>query len=83
MSHWLEAALAQCPMGDVRHTKRLARLFDRWRAPPVGSIPTAGHGWAETGAASRGLLHPNIGGQERVLGPTPATRARSRAQEVV
>jgi hypothetical protein len=51
MSGWVEAELAECQMHDVRHTKRLARLFGRLSARPVGSIPTAWHGWAETVAA--------------------------------
>jgi hypothetical protein len=45
MSDWVEGELAECQMHDVRHAKRLAQLLDRLSARPVGSIPTACHGW--------------------------------------
>ena len=83
MSNWVEAELAQCQMRDVRHMKRLARLLDRLSEHPVGSIPTACHGWAETVAAYRFLPNPNIGVPEILSGHTDATRARIRSQEVV
>jgi hypothetical protein len=83
MSDWVEAELAACQMHDVRHTKRLAQLLERLSAHPVGSIPTACHGWAETMAAYRFLHNPAIGVQEIVSGHTHATRQRIRAQEVV
>jgi hypothetical protein len=51
MSDWIEAALAECPRHAARHTKRWARLFGRLRERPVGRMPTACHGWAETMAA--------------------------------
>lgn len=51
MSDWVEAELAECQMHDVRHTKRRGRLLGRLSEQPVGSIPTACHGWAETVAA--------------------------------
>jgi transposase-like protein len=83
MSDWGAAELAECQMHDVRHMKRLARLVDRLSERPVGSIPTACHGWAETVAAYRFLHNPNIDAQEILSGHTHATRQRIRAQEVV
>ena len=55
MSAWIEAELMECQRHDTRHTKRLVRLLDRLSERPVGSIPTACHGWAETVAAYRFL----------------------------
>src|SRR5262245_3849391 len=83
MSDWVEAELAECQRHDVRHTKRLARLLGRLSEQPVGSIPMACHGWAETMAAYRFLHNPAIGVQEILSGHTHATRQRIRAQEVV
>jgi hypothetical protein len=83
MSNWVAAELAQCQMRDVRHTKRLARLLDRLSERPIGSIPTACHGWAETVAAYRFLHNPDIGVQEILSGHTHATRERIRSQAVV
>jgi hypothetical protein len=51
MSDGIEAELAECQRHDARHTKRLARLLGRLSERPVGSMPTACHGWAETMAA--------------------------------
>jgi hypothetical protein len=51
MSDGVKAELAECQLHDVRPPKRLARLFGRLSGRPVGSMPTAGHGWAETVAA--------------------------------
>ena len=73
MSDWVAAELAACQMHDVRHTKRLARLLDRLSERPVGSIPTACHGWAETVAAYRFLHNPRIDAQEILSGHTHAT----------
>jgi hypothetical protein len=83
MSDWVEAALAECQMHDVRHTKRLARLLDRLSAQPVGSSPTACHGWAETVAADRFLNNPDVGIQEILSCHAHATLERIRAQEAV
>jgi hypothetical protein len=83
MSNWGEAELAQCRIRDVRHTKRLAQLLDRLSERPVGSMPTACHGWAETVAAYRCLPNPAIGVQEILSGHIHATRERRRSQEVV
>jgi Transposase DNA-binding len=58
MSDWGEAELAECQRHDVRHTQRLARLLGRLREQPVGSMPMACHGWAETMAAYRFLHTP-------------------------
>jgi Transposase DNA-binding len=83
MSDWIEAELAECQMHDARHMKRLARLLGRLSERPVGSIPTACHGWAETVAASRVLNNPDIGVEEILSGHTHATLERIRTQEVV
>ena len=83
MSNWIEAELAECQMHDARHTKRLARLLGRLSERPVGSIPTACHGWAETMAAYRFLNNPDIGVQEMLSGHTHATLERNRTQAVV
>ena len=83
MSDWVAAELAACQRHDVRHTKRLARLLDRLSERPVGSIPTACHGWAETVAAYRFLPNPNIDAQEILSGHPHATLERIRAQEIV
>jgi hypothetical protein len=83
MSDWVDVELAECQMHDGRHTKRLARLFGRLSARPVGSLPTACHGWAETVAASRFLNNPAIGVQEILSGHTHATLERLRTQEIV
>jgi Transposase DNA-binding/Transposase DDE domain len=82
-SDWVEAELAECQMHDVRHTKRLARLLGRLSERPVGSIPTACHGWAETVAASRFLNNPDVGMQEILSGHAHATLERIRAHEAV
>jgi Transposase DNA-binding/Transposase Tn5 dimerisation domain len=83
MSDWIEVELAECQMHDARHTKRLAQLLGRLSERPVGSIPTACHGWAETVAAYRFLNNPDIGVQEIVSGQRYATLERIRTQEVV
>ena len=83
MSAWIEAELMECQMHDTRHTKRLARLLDRLSERPVGSIPTACHGWAETVAAYRFLHNSDIGVQEILSGHPHATLERLRTQEVV
>jgi hypothetical protein len=70
-------------MHEVRHTKRLARLLGRLSARPVGSIPPACHGWAETVAAYRVLHNPALGVQEMLSGHSHATLERIRTPEVV
>jgi hypothetical protein len=52
-------------------------------ARPVGSIPAACHGWAETVAAYRVLHNPAMEGQEILSGHTHATLERIRTQAVV
>jgi Transposase DNA-binding len=83
MSDWREGELAECQRHDARHTKRRGRLLGRLSARPVGSIPTACHGGAETVAASRFLHHPDIGVEEILSGHTPATLAHIRPPEGV
>jgi len=83
MSEWVEAEVAEGQMHDVRHTKRLPHLLAQLSEHPVGSLPTACHGWAETMAASRFLPNPAMGVQEILSGHTHATRQRIRAQEGV
>jgi hypothetical protein len=83
MSDWVEAELAECQMHAVRHTRRLAQLFERLSEHPASRMPTACHGWAATMAASRLLHHPASGVQEILSGHTHATRQRIRAQEGV
>ncbi|HSF32695.1 MAG TPA: transposase DNA-binding-containing protein [Candidatus Tectomicrobia bacterium] len=83
MSDWIEAELTECQRHDARHMKRLARLLGRLSERPVGSIPTACHGWAETVAAYRFLNNPDIGVQEILSGHTRATLERIRSQAVV
>ena len=78
-----EAALAVCQRHAVRHPKRRARLFARRRAPPGGSRPPAGPGWAETVAAERWRQNPDVGSQDIGSGPAHATRARIRAPAAV
>jgi hypothetical protein len=46
-------------------------------------MPTAGHGWAATLAASRLLTHPDIQAQAMWSGPTHATLERLRTPAVV
>jgi hypothetical protein len=83
MSDWIAAELMECQRHDARHTQRLAQLFGRLSARPVGSIPTACHGWAETIAAYRFLNNSAIGVQEIWSGHTHATLERVRTQEGV
>jgi transposase-like protein len=83
MSDWIEAELRECQRHDARHTKRLARLLDRLSERPVGRMPTACQGWAETIAAYRFLHNSDIGVQEILSGHTHATLERIRTQEVV
>jgi hypothetical protein len=83
LSAWREAELLECQMHDARHPKRVARLLGRLSERPVGSIPTACHGWAETVAAYRFLHNADIGVEEILSGHTHATLERVRPQEVV
>ena len=83
MSDWREVELAECQRHDARHRKRLARLLGRLSERPVGSMPTACHGWAATVAASRLLHTPDLGVQEMLSGQTHATLERLRTQAVV
>jgi hypothetical protein len=83
MSDWVAAEGAACHLPEVRHTTRLARLFARLSARPVGRLPTACHGGAETVATARFLSHPPRDAQASVSGHTHATRERLRAQASV
>jgi hypothetical protein len=70
-------------MPDARHAKRLAQLLARLGEKPIGSLPSACHGWAETVAAYRFLDNPAIGLPEILSGHRHATLERIRTQEVV
>jgi hypothetical protein len=83
MSDWVAAEWAECQRHDVRHTKRRARLLGRRSERPVGSLPAACHGGAETVAAERFLRNPDVGIPEIGSGQAHATLARIRAQEAV
>jgi hypothetical protein len=83
MSDWIAAELTECQMHNARHTKRVARPLGRLSERPVGSIPTACHGWAETMAAYRFLNNPDMGVQEMLSGHTHAALERIRTHEVV
>jgi transposase-like protein len=83
MSGGVAAEVATWQRPAVRHTQRLARLFDRLSERPVGRMPTACHGWAEAVAASHLLPNPRSDAPEIVTGHTHATRQRLRAQEGV
>jgi hypothetical protein len=67
-------------MPDARHAQRRAQLVARLGEKPVRSLPRAGHGWAETGAASRCLDQPAIGLQARLSGHTHAPLDRLQTQ---
>jgi hypothetical protein len=81
MSTWGAEERAESQRHDTRHGKRLAKLLSELSERPVRSIPSAGHGWAETVAAYRFLDNPNVGCAEILSGPKQATLARLRTQE--
>ena len=83
MSAWIETELAESPLHDRRHAKRLAHLLERFSEQSVNSIPRACHGWAETLAAYRFLANPRVGRKEILAGHQHATLARLQAHEVV
>ena len=83
MSEWIETELAESPLHDRRHVKRLAHLLERLSAQTVSSIPRACHGWAETLAAYRFLDNPRVGLQEILAGHQHATLERLQGQAVV
>ena len=82
MSEWVDTEMAECQMHDARHAKRLATLLTRLGEQPIGSIPSACHGWAETVAAYRFLDNPSVGFEEILSGHKQATLERLRTQEV-
>lgn len=82
MSTWVAEEMAERQMHDTRHGKRLAQLLSELSERPVSSIPSAGHGWAETVAADRFWDNPNVGCAEILSGHKQATLARLRTQEV-
>ncbi len=47
-------------LGDARRTRRLIKLVEDLSARPMGSIPVASGGWAETKAAYRLLDNPAV-----------------------
>ena len=71
--------MAECLWHSARHTTRLARLGGWWSVRPVGSLPTACHGWAETGASERFLDYPAMGVQALLSSYTHATLERLHA----
>jgi hypothetical protein len=83
MSNWVETEMGACQLHDARHAKRLAHLLGQLSEKPVHSLPSACHGWAETGAAYRFLDNPAIGEQEILSGHRHATLERIRTRDVV
>jgi transposase-like protein len=79
MSAWIETELAESPLPDRRHAKRLAQLLERLSEQSVSSIPRACHGWAETRAAYRFLDNPRVGRKEILAGHQHATLERLQA----
>jgi hypothetical protein len=51
MSTGVAQEMAESQRHEARHAKRLATLLTQLSAQPVSRSPSAGHGWAETGAA--------------------------------
>ena len=83
MSQWVAAEMAACQRHDARHGKRLAQLVVRLGESPVRSMPSAGHGWAETVAAYRLLDNPALSREAILSGHKQATLDRIRRQAVV
>ncbi len=82
MSTWVAEEMAESQLHDARHAKRLATLLSELSERPVSSIPSAGHGWAETVAAYRFLDNPSVGCEEILSGHKQATLERLRTHEV-
>jgi hypothetical protein len=70
-------------LGDVRRTRRLIQLVENLSAQPLGSIPVASGGWAETKAAYRLLDNPALEWRELLEVHTQRTRERMIGQPVV
>ena len=70
-------------LGDTRRTRRLIRLVEDLSAHPLGSIPMASGGWAETKAAYRLLDNPALEWRELLEVHTQRTRERMIGQPVV
>ena len=70
-------------LGDARRTRRLIRLVEDLAAHPLGSIPVASGGWAETKAAYRLLHNPALEWREMLEVHTQHTRERLVGQPVV
>jgi len=70
-------------LGDARRTRRLSRLVEELSAHPLGSLPVASGGWAETQAAYRLLANPALEWREGLEVHTPQTRERMAGQPVV
>ena len=69
-------------LGDARRTRRLIRLVEDLSAQPMGSIPVASGGWAETKAAYRLLDNPALEWREMLEVHTQHTRERMAGQSV-
>src|SRR5581483_3434236 len=82
MSDWGATKMAESQMHDGRHAKRLATLLTQLSEQPISSIPSAGHGGAETVAAYSVLDNPKVGVAEILSGHKQATLERIRAQAV-
>ena len=70
-------------LGDARRTRRLIRLVEDLSAQPLGSIPVASGGWAETKAAYRLLDNPALEWRDLLEIHTQRTRERMVGQPVV
>ena len=70
-------------LGDTRRSRRLIRLVEDLSAHPLGSIPVASGGWAETKAAYRLLDNPALDWREMLEVHTMRTRERMAGHPVV
>src|SRR5512135_3162007 len=69
-------------LGDARRTRRRIRLVEDLSAQPMGSIPVASGGWAETKAAYRLLDNPAVEWRAMLEVHTQHTRERMAGQPV-
>ena len=69
-------------LGDARRTRRRIKRVDDLSAVPIGSIPRASGGWAETKAAYRLLDHEALDWREILEVHTRRTGERMRDQRV-
>ena len=76
-------SIGDLELGDARRTRRLIRLVEDLAAHPLGSIPVASGGWAETKAAYRLLDNPALEWRELLQVHTQRTRERMIGQPVV